>query len=122
MAGQQPQRGRLGQLDLEPLTFVQTIALAGPGPVEGDASLGRELGGARTAEAEEPGQAGVDALTLESFRHRQGADLTHRAERRWPSNSTPMRDSATMPIAEQVMAASARLNTAKCCGWMKSTT
>ena len=34
----------------------------------------------------------------------------------------PCSDSRTIPIAEQVMAESARLKTAKCDGWMKSTT
>src|SRR4051794_6549777 len=115
-------RWRVGQLDLEPLALAETVALADVAPVDGHSSGGRQLGGARTAEAEEPCQAGVDAFALESLGHGQRAYVSHRAERRRPSNSMPMIDSTTIPIAEQVMALSARLKTAKCCGWMKSTT
>src|SRR3954453_15184836 len=114
--------GGFRQLNLEPLPFVQTVALAGLRAIERDSSLGRELGGARAAEAEQPRQSCIHAFALEALRHRQGANVTHRAERRRPSNSTPMSDSKTMPPAEQVMAAAARLNTGECWGWMKSTT
>src|SRR3954453_18425343 len=77
-------RGWLGQLYLKPLPFVQTVALAGLRAVEHDAPLGRELGGARTAEAEKPCQPCIDAFALEPLRHRQGPYLTHREERRRP--------------------------------------
>src|SRR5690606_40460639 len=132
-----------GHLHLEPRTAADPLRLADHRPVDRDLPRRGQLGRLGAGEAEHAGDGGVDTLALQAVGHGQGTDLGNRAHPSSmpdgrgtpvrepsfaqslctvPSGSRPRKDSRTIRMPPHTIAESARLNTAKCLGAMKSTT
>ena len=70
--------GGFRKRDLEPGAGDEAIGLAGGAAVDAHRARGAQVCRCRAREAEEPGQADVDALPREPFGHRESADVRHR--------------------------------------------
>ena len=131
---------RPGEVDLEPAPGVDAVGLADRGSVERDPAAGREVGRLGPGHAEQPGQGGVDPLTLQALGHRQAPQTAHGARTSGSvgvgsvgsvrmgdsgpagasppesaalaaSQAMPRHESTTIAMAEQTTKESARLKT-----------